>query len=220
MTILQKGRKIKELAAFKLSQLTQGIEVPSEPHFDPDFAKEFGRRLPQSTYYVEFGAGGSTILAGRLGISGYSVESDRRFADAVRGALPPGSKMTISFANIGITGPWGVPMPATPTDGRVKRWMGYVSAPFDAGCCPDLVLVDGRFRRACALASVRNAQVKGMPVTVMLDDYFMGGRDHYTDLEAILGKPQQCGRGAVFESQSAHRLIADDDILAAARDFR
>ncbi|SDB18602.1 class I SAM-dependent methyltransferase [Belnapia rosea] len=103
---------------------------------------------------LEFGCGGSTglLLAAGLGRL-LSVDSDRAWLDRV--AVEPANaeamaagRLRLMHVDIGPTAAWG-----WPTDPAcLPRWPAYWRDPWEAVAGPvDLVLVDGRFRIACAL---------------------------------------------------------------------
>jgi hypothetical protein len=102
-----------------------------------------------SRHYVEFGTGGSTVLASNhVRHSILSVDSSQTWLDKVGAAC--GTCQTtpeLMLANIGPTGDWGFP-----TDGSTKScWPDYHSAiwKYEQSSDADLYLVDGRFRVAC-----------------------------------------------------------------------
>lgn len=209
------------LAAFFWVQRTRGFDVPDAPLFDPAAAAFFRARLAESRGYLEYGSGGSTLAADRAGVPTVSVEGDAFYARSVARRLSAGTRVTMLPVDIGLTGFWGLPIFRTPTPARLRAWRSYVDAPFrdpSARPFPDFVLVDGRFRRACALKAVHEAQRRGATVTVMIDDY-TDGRDHYAAIEPILGAPALHGRAAVFESAAASP-VSEAAIAEAARDFR
>lgn len=159
-------------------------------------------------------------MAASLRVPTITVESDRHFARSVMRRLPPDAEETMIVANIGITREWGVPLFTSLTKRRQAAWYSYVSLPF-AGMLaedpfPDLVLVDGRFRRACALESARQAQLRGAETTIFVDDY--EGRS-YGELAYYLGNPVMAGRAAVFAIGKETRLIDDAVVRSAAQDF-
>ncbi len=102
---------------------------------------------------VEFGCGGSTALLLDAGVEALlSVDSDAcwlaRVAALHAGALAQG-RLRQWHAQIGPVGEWGWPLhPPGPLEG----WL-YWGAPWRDMPEVDLVLVDGRFRIACALAA-------------------------------------------------------------------
>ena len=139
---------------------------------------------------VEFGAGGSTALllaasGGRL----VTVENDPAWL-ARLAAAPPCAEARAAgrWAGIcvdqGAVGAWGWPLDA------VRRQDGapYVNAPWAAAGAPDLVLVDGRYRVACALAALARVAPGGL---VAIHDFWP--RPHYhlllaeAELEATSG---------------------------------
>ena len=186
---------IKELPAFFVRRWLHGFPTPTSPHMDPETIGFLRERLATAKLYVEFGSGGSTILADRMGVRTISVESDRVYAAAVRRGLV-GSTVTIVTPSIGLIGPWGYPVFRRMSRSRLVRWRRYVEAPF-VGDVPDLVLVDGRFRVACALETARRVVEHGGRTTLIIDDYER--RERYRVVERYLGAPRRIGRSAVFE---------------------
>ena len=190
-----KLKRYRELLEFYYIQRVKGFDVPDAPVLELETAEFFRCMLRRAKLYVEFGSGGSTILADRLGIRTISVEGDRYFAAAVRRRLT-GSSVTLLTPNIGITAPWGYPLLRRPTEPRKRRWRRYVEAPF-MGDAPDLILVDGRFRVACTLEAARRAHQAQSPATLIFEDY--ASRPQYKMVEKHLGVPQMIGRAAVFK---------------------
>jgi hypothetical protein len=190
-------------ARFIMKQRLIGLEPIKSADFDEEATAAFLKRLRQSNGYLEFGSGGSTLEAARLGLKTLSVEADRFFAEAVRRAIPKGAPVEIMDINLGLTREWSRPVFVSPTRRRLQRWKSYSSAPFDRleelGWFPDFVLIDGRFRRACALQTAREILRRRLAVTVMIDDYFDPARAHYHSVEGWLGVPQRVGRAAIFE---------------------
>lgn len=145
---------------------------------------------------LEYGSGGSTVLASEMpGKQIYSVESDADWAAMMRGwfAENPGtSPVEVIHADIGPTKEWGHPKGS-------HGWRGYPA--YSLGVWdrkgfrqPEVVLVDGRFRVGCALATAFRTKRK---VTLLFDDYVQ--RDHYHVIEEFLGQPEVIGRMAIFE---------------------
>ncbi|MGH7024038.1 MAG: hypothetical protein ACREEB_10665 [Caulobacteraceae bacterium] len=193
---------IGRAASFFYLQRFKGFSPPDAPHFDPASTALFKSLLTRARRYLEFGAGGSTVMAAELGVGTLSVESDPFYARAVRRRLPTTAPVKFVVVDIGLTKAWGTPVFQTPTPGRLARWKRYVDLPFErlgalGGPFPDLILVDGRFRRACALESARQAALANQTTTLFFDDYL--DRPHYHDIERHLGPPRMAGRAAVFE---------------------
>ncbi|BBK32398.1 hypothetical protein STHU_30320 [Allostella humosa] len=111
---------------------------------------------------VEFGCGGSTLALARNGAERIdSVESDRGWVDKLAGVpemahLIQTGRVGLHHADIGPVGEWGTP---TDTTG-IRRWPDYSSAVWSRpeARLASLVLVDGRFRVACALGASLLAQ--------------------------------------------------------------
>jgi Methyltransferase domain len=110
--------------------------------------------------YLEFGVGGSTLMATRSGLqSVVAVDSDRHWVDAVRqqpeiDAAIRGGRADIRHADIGPVAQWGYPRDL----GHIQSWPTYIATAWDAWSerneMPDLIFVDGRFRVACCLSAV------------------------------------------------------------------
>ena len=147
-----------------------------------------------------------------------SVDSDPRFLALVQkqiDALAPATRPQhrLIHANIGLTQEWGRPIFRRPEPRRLRRWRTYVEAPWAAlrelHATPDTVLVDGRFRVACALETVRNLGADS-PCRILFDDY---QRDFYHPIEAFAELVEMQGRMGVFRTQPN-----DADALARALD--
>lgn len=125
---------------------------------------------------VEFGCGGSTLLLlEELNGPLVSVESDPQWLGRL--SVEPACLEAAAtgrwrglHADLGPVGTWGWPRdPARFADGRV-----YWDAPWLLCPAPGFVLVDGRFRVACALAALARLAPGGV---VALHDFW--GREHY-----------------------------------------
>ena len=143
---------------------------------------------------LEYGSGGSTVMASELpGKTIVSVESDADWAQMMRDWFsenPGQSAVEMVHADIGPTKEWGHPQDHS----EWRRFPAYPLKVWDRGIAPDVVLVDGRFRIGCALATAfRTAK----PVTLLFDDY--ADRRAYARVEEFLGKPEVVGRMARFE---------------------
>jgi hypothetical protein len=141
---------------------------------------------------LEYGSGGSTVLAAQLGKTVTSVESDRDWAERLAHHVATISdKVQVHWADIGPTGPWGVPMKLR----EFSKFHGYALSVWDRPdfAQPDLVLIDGRFRAACLVAVMLRAT---RPVTVLFDDY--AKRGYYHGVEKLARKEEVAGRMARF----------------------
>lgn len=124
-------------------------------------------------HVVEFGCGGSTLLflENEVGFID-SVESDKAWAARVRGepraaaALRSG-RLRIHNVAIGRTKAWGYPA----DEASKSLWPGYPLAIWSDLGSPavDFVLIDGRFRVACALVALLHI---GTPALIAVHDFW------------------------------------------------
>jgi hypothetical protein len=144
---------------------------------------------------LEYGSGGSTVMAAEMGKRVTSVESDKAWAQMMRAwfaANPPAGQVDIVWSDIGPTKEWGHPV----DDSAWKRFARYPLEVWDLPefTHPDVILVDGRFRAGSALASAFRIT---RPVTLCFDDYTNRPRHH--EVEEFLGAPAKIvGRMACF----------------------
>lgn len=182
----------KFIDAYRTAKIVIGnrvrhFDVPAEPHFDPASTEYFREQLAKARNYLEYGSGGSTILANQMVTNLVSVDSDASFLADVRRKLEENDRRAMAkliHVNIGLTQHWGMPVFTKPTRRRVRRWEQYAKAPWryfrTIGQQPDLVLVDGRFRVACVLESLLSLSPLS-ETQILLDDYV--GRPYYTVVE-------------------------------------
>jgi hypothetical protein len=150
----------------------------------------------QHRVILEYGSGGSTVVAGERaeGVI-FSVESDANWlADMARwfDVAPPVSTVHLHHADVGPTRAWGFP-----TNRKfVAKWPDYALSVWDRPDfeAPDLVLVDGRFRLACMLTTQFGIE---RPTVLLVDDYV--DRPGYHRFETLAGAPTLIGRMARFD---------------------
>jgi hypothetical protein len=112
--------------------------------------------LRRSSNYLEFGAGGSTVLASRLVRERITaVDSSQEWLDKARdacSAVGTAASLDLVLADIGPTGQWGYPIDKS----AIARWPGYYENVWTRPAVHDVdfCLVDGRFRVACFLHSL------------------------------------------------------------------
>ncbi len=181
------------LIRFFYVQRVKGFGPPNGPHLDDETAGWLANQLRATKLFVEFGCGGSTLMADGLAVPTISVESDPYYAAAVRSALSHHETTEILTLDMGITREWGMPMFFAK-----KKGLRYATAPFErlGSRSPDLILVDGRYRVACALESAAQVARTGGPSKMLVDDY--ADRPAYHILEYYLGSPDRIGRAALF----------------------
>jgi hypothetical protein len=196
------------------------IQVPEAPQFDEGGSAYFYHRLASCGRYLEYGSGGSTIAVAQRGVPFISVENDRRFHRAVRRKIEEATGLTqgcFISVNVGAVREWGFPVITDPTARRLARWRAYPLAPWPSAGRPDVVLVDGRFRVACALASIKNLYDK-VDFEILFDDY--ADREYYSPVERFANLREMHGRMAVFKQKVTDLGQLDAAIEHFVSDFR
>ena len=208
-----RSRLVRERLRFFYTQRVRGFDTPSRPHLDVETTAWLEDQLGKTNLYMEFGSGGSTVLANSLGVASISVESERFYARAVRRGLQHPETARIEVPHMGITAEWGMPLFF-----RRRKGARYIAAGFDTldGRFPDFILVDGRYRVGCALESARQAHLAGKTALLMLDDY--EGRTFYQFVDDHLGPPDRIGRAALFVI--GETPIPEDEVRKFATDPR
>lgn len=177
---------------------------PRKPAFAPMLSfpvaeAEFIREAyAKAERIVEYGSGGSTLLAAELGKPVLSVESDRNWADMINARLADNFasvQAQVIHVDIGKTGSWGKPVG---TKG-FRNYSAYALAVWDrVTTAPDLVLIDGRFRLACFCATLMRMT---RPTRVIVDDF--EGRPAYAPMLKLADPVLSVGRLRVFDLQPA-----------------
>lgn len=172
-----------------------GADPPSVGYpllFPPAVARAVTDHYARATRILEYGSGGSTVLAASQGKPVISVESDKSWANDVRETLAGISDQAkVHYADIGPTEEWGAPR----GKGAFRRFPSYALSVWDREDLgePDLVLIDGRFRAACLVAVLLRAK---KPTTVLFDDY--ANRPYYHAVERLAVKEELIDRMARF----------------------
>lgn len=210
-------------ASFAWRQRVLGFTVPERPDFDEATIPLFIARVSQAKRYLEFGSGASSVLAARAGVAFTTVDTDNHYLAAVRTAIAATGhaapeRQTFIHADIGLTEHWGAPVFKSHTPERLARWAAYPEAPWATGGeKPDFVLVDGRFRVACALVAIKHLGMGDWEL--WLDDY--QGRDHYRIVERFAVLEKMSGVTAIFRARAnIDRAALDAVITQASKDWR
>lgn len=148
-----------------------------------------------SNVVLEFGSGGSTIALAKAGVSLlWSVESDPYWFNrcgehpALSEAIE-NQRVNLLYIDIGPISEYGFPQ----TKQMAHDWSRYHLAIWEKMPVPDLVVIDGRFRVACAL----QAALRCRPgAKIIVNDY--ATRPEYAEIGEVLGAPQTVGSLAVF----------------------
>jgi hypothetical protein len=116
----------------------------------------------------------------------------------------------VVHGNIGRTGPWGKPV--FPSIKRTSAWRRYPLAPWEGlgnDFRADFILVDGRFRVACALAVALHQS--DTEWNLLVDDYV--DRPEYStiadflELQTIYGRMAHFRRSRKFNEYEAWRAF-------------
>lgn len=197
------------------------LDVPEFPHFDEESTAYFMDQLNNCTFYLEYGTGGSTVQAARKGISFVAVESDLSFMNSVQnkiGQLRYDQKLIA--IDTGLTGSWGVPLFKTPKKSRQAKWRQYPAAPWTLITeqqPPDLILIDGRFRVACALTCIKHTRHRSR-MKLLIDDY--DDRPFYHIVERFARLTTTTGRMAVFGTAPFDADDLDRELESHYSDWR
>lgn len=203
-----RNRAAIELLKFFYVQRVRGFVVPDKPFFENEATTEwFVETLRNSKAYLEFGSGGSTYLAARLGKPFVTVDSDPYFLKAVKQKIAKDNLLDANIqrychADIGITREWGFPLFGKMGGaGRRARYSHYSDFRIvEKDYIPDFILIDGRFRAACALKAI-SALADSENWTIAVDDYL--SRDRYKIIETFAKLDRLVGRMAVFTKRHA-----------------
>ncbi|MGB7317199.1 MAG: hypothetical protein WBC85_04460 [Planktotalea sp.] len=163
--------------------------------FTPEVADLVRKHYEAADVILEYGSGGSTVMASEMpGKTIFSVESSKLWTRQMRrwfNEAQPVSKPMMQHINIGVTGKWGSPVD---TEG-FQRYHFYPLSIWDTPEFkhPDVILVDGRFRVACALTAMLRCERE---TVLLFDDY--EGRKGYHVIEDYLEKEETVGNMARF----------------------
>lgn len=197
------------------------VIVPHQPAMEPIEIDCFKRVLSNCKSLVEYGSGGSTILALKSGVAEvFSAESDLDWADAVREEARSSGYESVQIAkvNIGKTGKWGYPLDWKGNVWTRQRRAHYVMCPWRSGPLgmsrsnrkPDVILIDGRCRVACIAASTLYAPPE---VVILVHDFWARDRDYYEPALTLLQPIEKAGSLGVFRiskvsNDDAKRILA------------
>ena len=185
-----------------------------QPHMSAAEIAQVELQLAGRASLLEFGCGGSTLVAARQVQRIVGVDSDPAWLARVQEAVAGDAvDFTPYHADIGPVGDWGYPA----DERRLRDWPRYHTQIWrHLSGSPDAVLIDGRFRVACLLQSIIHCK----PDCVFLFHDF-ANRPHYhgvlkhtdvlarVDTLAVLRARQQVDGKAVLHDLFDHYLIPD-----------
>jgi hypothetical protein len=196
-------RHLDQAALYAKGEITVG----DHPYMDEAGLAAFEAALEACSAYLEFGSGGSSIWAARSGKPFVTVESDGQFLKLVAekaNRVAPDHRGTFLHADIGLVERWGYPVDTDKTAEHLALWRRYPERPWGVVAetvTPDLILIDGRFRVACALATID--RLDGGDWVMLVDDYV--DRPHYRPIEAFGTLAATHGRMAEFRPRPFDR---------------
>jgi len=215
---------LSNLSRFIRKSLQQTQEKQSVKENSPSLADQarlfdgdnhmFQREIPSCQVYGEYGCGASTVwVAHRTNARIMAVDSSAEWIAKV--ALETEifrERLRIEEVNLDEIAAWGYPT----TYRHRSRFRDYVASPWRHGVKPDLVLIDGRFRVACFLHSLLNAE----PGTrIIFDDY--NNRPHYHLVEEFCTVEEREGRQALFlvpDQLDRSAIVAEEEHFLYVRD--
>lgn len=171
--------------------------------------------LARSEHMLEFGAGGSTTLALKLGVSNVvAVESDPAWIDRLKAdeaaarAMRDG-RLTVVHADIGPTVALGRPA----EESSREKWPTYATAPWALVDLDglDVVLIDGRFRLACIMQTVMRVSPETL---IVIHDFW--NRPAYHPALAYLDTVAQVDSLGVFTRKPDYNLTLAELVYARA----
>lgn len=174
------------------------------PHLDEEGLAAFEHYVAAISCYVEYGAGGSTLLAVRMGVRHVvSVDSSKDWIYAIKQRLSGIGCVDLLYCDIGTIGDWGRP---TNREG-LHAYHAYMAAPWkivhQKSLEPKLIFIDGRFRVACFLYSLICA---ASGTIILFDDYI--NRSNYHVVEEFCERRGNYGRMAIFHVEKNYSLPA------------
>jgi hypothetical protein len=182
--------------------------------------------LKRAKRYLEFGSGDSTLHAANTPSieSIDSVESSHRYIDEnlrpkpeIKQAIEAG-RLQFHIVDLGETKEWGYPK----DDSKKHLWPNYSLAVFSEPSQHDLVLIDGRFRVACALSCLLNTPDN---CTIMIHDFWNRTKfyfllryfevEHEVDKLGVFKKKANLNPDTLQKQLKRYQYIVHDNPLSA-----
>jgi hypothetical protein len=189
---------------FFIKRLSQDIYIQELPMLSENKIKFLSKAAQNSEVFLEFGSGSSTLYFANFAKQIVTVESDRRFLEAVKVEAINRKIENIIFvnANIGPIFDYGQPIPAFNWIAR-RLYSNYYFSPWthlEKVGLPDLVFIDGRFRVMCALEVM--LRCKNLETLIVIDDF--RSRPEYQELLEVLEFVEYVDDAAVFKISEAN----------------
>ncbi len=178
-----------------------------KPSLPPNVLEYFEGKLKECNNYLEFGTGGSTVLASKyVKNSIISIESDKEWYNNVLSEIGNNDKIKIHLVDLYcLPRTWGHPSSKCPINNK-KEYSNIIKKLNINNV--DLVLIDGRFRAACAL-KLHSLISKN---TIVLFDDFMDRVEHYNIVLNYYNVIKTIGR-MVHLQKKENVIVKPNDIL-------
>ena len=158
-----------------------------------DEQEKYKEYLLKSSKIFEFGSGGSTVLAASLPNieTIHSVDSNAKWINKVD--KQTNKKVIFHYIDINSTSAnWGFPKDRS----KIEDWPKYSEVLSTLNYRPNLVFVDGRFRVACALKSIKNMEDDSY---LVVHDYL--NRSYYHVIEKFFEKIDEESTLCIFKKR-------------------
>jgi hypothetical protein len=189
-----------------------------QPHFLKHDLEMFYKYLKTATHYFEFGSGGSTIQASLQPTiqSIYSVESDVEYYKKLNTLLS--SKETIHLLCFDLhakPNTWGFPGPTSNQADWIRYSSSFNSLETSVLSKIDLILIDGRFRVACALKCF---EALSDTCIILFDDFLNRSiykivLDYYTIIEQTSDATMVCLKKKLNCEKPSEELIRKYELI-------
>lgn len=172
---------------------TESSEI--KPSLDAGGLAALTEHLSKCESYLEYGCGGSTVLAAKSGVKRIiAVDTAQAWLETVEKNIRGFSvDITLKHCDLGPVRTWGYPIDKQ----HIGRFHKYAILPWDiakaSGTTPQVIFIDGRFRVACFLYSLMAAK---LGTIILFDDYM--NRPPYHEVEKFCQRTEARGRMGVF----------------------
>lgn len=224
--ILQKTKKNKNSPQKQLIPATStarppssvkkvlSIAIPDTPAMSLSEINLLKKYLKKCQNYFEFGSGGSSKLASKMGVLVHGVESDPVWLQQLQKEI---GENKIKHVDIGPTREWGYPVDLSAQD----RFPLYSQSIHQTGERYDFILVDGRFRVACALQSARHIIQNDLQDNSIIFVHDFWGRDYYKPMLYFLDEVESIDTAIILKVKPDVDLKKlDEQISRYSTDFR
>ena len=165
----------------------------------------FKSYIKDADLYFEYGVGKSTewVLANTKSKI-IAVDSDLNWINSIKNIESYKERLKTTWVDLGELTKWGRPISYSHRD----NFINYINAIWQFDKNPDIVLIDGRFRVACFLYTLLQADKN---TVIFFDDYI--NRPWYHIVEEVIPINNQCGRQGMFQVPKTFNKKLAKDIL-------